>query len=188
MKVSVFTLLLIKKGNSRAFRKLFDAYHAKVYHYVLKFTRNEDDAEDLTQKVFIRLWENRKKIDPQRSFDAYLFTIAHHLACNHLKQKAQHYLRLSDYEELPAASTEDLLYLNELSELAQHKINQLPEKRQVIFKMHYEEHLSEEEIAQALGLSIHTVRSQLNKASKSIRQFISDVAKVQASLLLFLLS
>lgn len=179
---------MVKRGNSKAFRKLFNAYHAKVYHYVLRFTRNEDDAEDLTQSVFIRLWENREKIDPQRSFDAYIFTIAHHLACNHLKQKVYPALRLTDFEEPSTTPTEDLIYLNELSDLARHKINQLPEKRQVIFKMHYEEHLSEGEIAEALGLSIHTVRSQLLKASKSIRHFICEVAKVQAGFLLFLLS
>lgn len=179
MMVSVFTLMLIKKGNGKAFRKLFDAYHAKVYHYILRFTRNEEDAEDLAQKVFIQLWEKRKKIDPQRSFDAYIFTIAHHLACNYLKQKTRSYYSITDYEqgEMAVSATEELIYLNELSNLTRHKIDQLPEKRQIIFKMHYEEHLSEEEIAEALALSIHTVRSQLAKASKSIRQFIFERPK-----------
>lgn len=183
--VSIFTLL-IKQGNSQAFRKLFNDYHAKVYHYVLRFTRDEDDAEDLAQRVFIKVWENRKNLDPKRTIDAYIFTIAHHLACRHLKQKARHTLKLTSSEVAGLSSAEDPVYLNELAALTHRRISQLPEKRQIIFKMRYEEHLSEEDIAQALGLSVHTVRSQLVKASKSIRQFIM-AAKVQACILLSLL-
>lgn len=175
----VFTSL-IKKGNDRAFRKLFDDYHAKVYHYVLRFTRSEDDAEDMAQQVFVKIWENRKKIDPERSLDAYIFTIAHHLACRYLKQKARPVFRAATPEEVTAPSTEDMIYLHELSELTRLRIDQLPEKRQIIFKMHYEEYLSDEEIAEALGLSVHTVRSQLVKASKSIREFIRETSRIQA--------
>lgn len=179
---------LIKRGDQRAFRQLFDDYHAKVYHYVLRFTREEVDAEDLAQQVFVKVWESRKKIDPERSLDAYIFTIAHHLACRYLKQKARTVPRETVPEEVIAPSTEDLIYLHELAELTRLKIDQLPEKRQIIFKMHYEEYLSDEEIAEALGLSVHTVRSQLVKASKIIREFIRGTSRIQACFLLFLLS
>ena len=178
---------LVKKGNNRAFRQLFDDYHAKVYHYVLRFTRDEDDAEDLAQQVFVKVWENRRKIDIERSLDAYLFTIAHHLACRYLKQKASATARTIATEEVIAPSTEELIYLHELTELTRIRIDQLPEKRQIIFKMHYEEYLGDEEIAEALGLSVHTVRLQLVKASKSIREFIRETSKIQACFLLFLL-
>ncbi len=178
---------LIKKGSDRAFRQLFDDYHAKVFHYVLRFTRDEDDAEDLAQRVFVKVWENRKKIDAARSLDAYIFTIAHHLACRYLKQKARSMSRTTMAEEATAPSTENIIYLHELTELTRLKIDQLPEKRQIIFKMHYEEYLSDEEIAEVLGLSVHTVRSQLVKASKSIREFIRETSKIQACFLLFLL-
>lgn len=177
---------LVKKGNKHAFRQLFDDYHAKVYHYVLRFTRDEDDAEDLAQRVFVKVWENRKGIDVERSLDAYLFTIAHHLACRYLKQKASATVRTIATEEVTAPSTEDMIYLHELTELTRIKIDQLPEKRQIIFKMHYEEYLSDAEIAEILGLSIHTVRSQLVKASKSIREFIREISKAQACFVLFL--
>jgi RNA polymerase sigma-70 factor (ECF subfamily) len=177
---------LVKKGNNRAFRQLFDDYHAKVYHYVLRFTRDEDDAEDLAQRVFVKVWENREKIDVERSLDAYLFTIAHHLACRYLKQKASATVRTMATEEATAPSTEDLIYLHELTELTRIRIDQLPEKRQIIFKMHYEEYLSDAQIADSLGLSIHTVRSQLVKAGKSIREFIRETSRVQACFLLLL--
>ena len=181
---SVF-ISLIKQGNDRAFRQLFDNYHAKVFHYVLRFTRDEDDAEDVAQRVFVKVWENRKKIDAARSLDAYIFTIAHHLACRYLNQKARSVLRTTTTEEVTAPSTEDMMYLHELTELTRLRIDQLPEKRQIIFKMHYEEYLSDEEIAEALGLSIHTVRSQLVKASKNIREFIRETSRIQACFLLF---
>ena len=123
---SAFTSL-IKKGNDRAFRQLFDDYHAKVFHYVLRFTRDEDDAEDLAQRVFVKVWENRKKIDATRSLDAYIFTIAHHLACRYLKQKARAMpWTTTTEEEATAPSTENIIYLHELTELTRLRIESAP--------------------------------------------------------------
>lgn len=188
--LSLRFLAKVKKGDHQAFSKLFDIYHAKIYHYLIRFTRDQDDAEDLAQKVFIQLWEHRKNIDLKRSFDAYLFTIAHHLACNHLKQKARHVIAKLDEMDysLSTDETEDLIYLNELSQMAQQEIDQLPEKRQIIFKMHYEENLSHEQIAEALHLSVHTVKSQLGKGTDKIRKIIQLAARVQASILVIMLT
>lgn len=182
-------LAKVKKGDHKAFRSLFDIYHAKVYRYLLRFTREQEEAEDLAQKVFIQIWEHRKKIDLRKSFDAYLFTIAHHLACNYLRQKARYVVDSLDDAALTLKSneTQELIDLNELSELAQREIAMLPEKRQIIFKMHFEEHFSQEEIAEKLSLSVHTVKSQLGKGSDKIRKMIHLASRIQASIMIYFL-
>ena len=169
------TVNKIRKGDQKAFRLCFDTYHSKVLYYLMRFTRDEDDAEDLTQKVFINLWEGRKKIQLKQSFDAYLFTIAHHLGCNFLRDKARKQ-QVYDFQDISDSSTEELIYLNELNAMAQEGINKLPEKRQLIFKMFYEECLSVDEIADTLRISVHTVKSQLGKANDKIRGIIQQTA------------
>jgi len=182
-------LAKVKKGDHKAFRVLFDIYHAKVYRYLLRFTREQEGAKDLAQKVFIQIWEHRKKIDTSKSFDAYLFTIAHNLAINYLRQKARYVMGSLDDAALALKSdeTQDLIDLNELSELARQEIDLLPEKRQIIFKMHFEEVYSQEEIAEKLCLSVHTVKSQLGKGSDKIRKMIHLVARIQASIMIYFL-
>ncbi len=180
----------LRKGNTKAFRSLYDVYFGKVYHYCLRFTRQAEDAEELAQNVFIQLWEQRQSIDLNKSFDAYLFTIAHHNACNFLKQKARKIAReqpLSDRSIL-TSSTEYTILFNELSQTLRDTMATLPEKRQVIFRMWYEEHYSDEEIADLLQLSVHTIKSQLAKASRTIRAAIDASTLVQISLTLLLLS
>lgn len=171
-----FTTEKIKKGDPKAFRMCFDTYHSKVFYYLMRFTRDEDDAEDLTQKVFIKLWENRKKIQAERSFDAYLFTIAHHTGCNFIRDKARYHCAL-DTQDVSDSSTEALIDMNELKAVAEEGINKLPEKRQIIFRMFYEECQSAEDIAEALQVSVHTVKSQLVKANDNIRGLIRQAAQ-----------
>lgn len=182
-------LAKVKNGDHRAFRSLFDIYHAKVYHYLLRFTREQEEAEDLAQKVFIQVWEHRQKIDIRQSFDAYLFTIAHNLACNYLKQKARNVLGSLDEAVYALASneTQNQIDLNELTDLTRKEIDLLPEKRQIIFKMHFEENLSQEEIAEKLCLSVNTVKSQLGKGTDKIRKMIYLASRIQASVLLYFL-
>ncbi|MEM6844691.1 MAG: RNA polymerase sigma-70 factor [Bacteroidota bacterium] len=173
----------LKKGSEAAFRKLYDSYYAKVYHYCLRFTRCQEDAEELTQEIFIQLWNQRRSIDPAQSLDGYLFTIAHHQACNFLRQKSRR-LKL-EFSEAPTTgtSTEMVVLYNELTRNLELAVARLPEKRQIIFRMHQEECLSEEEIAQTLQLSVHTVKSQLAKAAHAIRQALPKAIIINLILL-----
>lgn len=178
----------LQKGQANAFRSIYDHYYAKVYHYCLRFTQQTEDAEELAQNVFVQVWEQRQSIDLDKSFDAYLFTIAHHNACNFLKSKARRVALKQSYPTYMRATsnTEDTVIFNELSQTMHDTIANLPEKRQIIFRMHYEEHYSDQEIASALQLSVHTIKSQLAKASRTIKEAIYASAKISTSILLLL--
>ena len=158
-------------GDPKAFRKVYDAYRDQLFAYCLKFTKSTPDAEEVVQQAFIRLWEFRSNIDPNRPLDPYVYRIARNCAFDYLKEVA----RTARFkEDFRSVLTTSLYHLDgpsadEYVELAQQAIETLPEKRQIIFRMSYDEDMTHEQIAETLQLSVHTVKSQLVKATKSLR-------------------
>lgn len=165
----------LSSGDEKAFRQVYDAYKSKLYFFALKFTRNESDAEEIVQQVFIKLWDHKQMIDPKLSFDAYLFKITRNVAFSFLKNQARealHKQQLMAVTTTQDHQTEEVLAYYECEEIALQAIESLPEKRQIIFKMSHDEGLSVEEIAEMLEISVNTVKSQLVKASKSIKEHL----------------
>ena len=80
MKVDKNLLIDLKNGDEKAFENLFWNYNERVYYFIYSLLSDKSMAEDLTQSVFLKILERREGIDPEQSFDAYLFTIARHLA------------------------------------------------------------------------------------------------------------
>jgi RNA polymerase sigma-70 factor (ECF subfamily) len=158
-------------GDPGAFRKVYDAYQGKLFAYSLKFTKSASDAEEVVQRSFIRLWEFRHNIDPHRPFDPYVYRIARNCAFDYLKEAART-ARLKDDLRLVLSTSsyyQDSPSADAYIELAQQAIQMLPEKRQIIFRMSYDEDMTHEQIAETLQLSVHTVKSQLVKATKFLR-------------------
>ncbi len=170
------TIRKLSSGDEKAFRQVYDAYKGKLYFYALKFTKNKPDAEEIVQQAFIKLWDVKHDINLNFSFDAYLFKITKNLSLNYLKKRASETLRNQDIALNVTHEdhlTEDTVTYREFEEVALQAIEALPEKRQIIFKMRNEEGRSAEEIAEMLGISVNTVKSQLVKASKTIKECLS---------------
>lgn len=72
-------LIDLKNGDEKAFETLFWEYNQHVYHFVYSLLYDKSMAADLTQNVFLKIWEKHETIDPEQNFDAYLFTIARNL-------------------------------------------------------------------------------------------------------------
>ncbi|WKN41437.1 RNA polymerase sigma factor [Tunicatimonas pelagia] len=172
------------QGNPKAFRRIFDTLHAQVYAFSLKITKSPTEAEEVTQQVFIRLWEKRHLVDASRSLEHYLYTITRNCAFNHLKQKANQAHLSNLWVNNSSTVTEDDLALAECQQLTDELINSLPEKRQIIYKMHFEEGYLPAEIATALGISLSTVKSQLTKATKTVKGFLLNYRSASATILL----
>lgn len=171
MKKNLITQLV--KGNQKAFRRIFELYKDRLYYYALKITKNGDAAEDVVQQVFVNLWNHRKRILADHSFDAYLFRITRNCAFNYLKGLARAKLLEQEYRDQctwQSLEVEEQMTYYECEDIALQAINALPERRQIIFKMSYEDGMSHEEIARLLDISIHTVKSQLSKATKKIKE------------------
>ena len=79
MKVDGHLLIDLKNGDEKAFETLFWKYNEHVYHFIYSLLYEKSMAEDLTQNVFLKIWEKHETIDVEQNFDAYLFTIARNL-------------------------------------------------------------------------------------------------------------
>lgn len=172
-------------GNPLAFRKIYEAYQNKLFTYCLKFTKSVPDAEEVVQQAFIRLWELKHNIDPTRSLDPYVYRVARNCAFDYLKEAA----RTARFKEDLRLVSSSLSYQDEPSadkyaELAQQAIETLPEKRRIIFRMSYDEGMTYQQIAETLQLSVHTVKSQMVKATKALRLHLLQHANLLVLLLL----
>lgn len=171
-KIDFETLTRLKQGDVHAFEVIFWEYNPRVYHFVYSLLCDKLLAEDLTQTVFLKIWERREMIDPAQPFEAYLFTIARHLA--YKESERMLVASLSDLAEAASftdeVALEDKLEADSLREYIQQLIDRLPVARREIFRLSREEHLSHKEIAERLHISEKTVETQLYRALRFLRE------------------
>ena len=163
---------LLQKGNVVAFDSLFEAYSPKLYGFALKYFRNEADAEELVQEVFVKVWENRQTIKSEYSFKSYLFTIALNQIRKHFKKKATSLRYLESLQNESEFSKNQAILENDY-ESALHQINliidQMPSRRREIFMKSKLEGKSSKEVAAELNISPGTVDNQVSEALLFIR-------------------
>lgn len=162
----------LQKGDVAAFDALFERYSSKLFGFALKYFRNENDAEELVQEVFLKIWENRKSLKSEHSFKSYLFTIALNQIRKHFNKKASS-LRFLESFRYDLELSEDQSAYQENYESVMQQINsiieQLPERRLEIFTKSKLEGKSSKEIADELNISAGTVDNQVSAALQFIR-------------------
>ncbi|NMH27536.1 RNA polymerase sigma-70 factor [Flavobacterium silvaticum] len=168
---------LLKSHDQAAFRKLFDRYRQPVFVYSLNLLKSREAAEENVQDVFMKIWQMREKLDPQKSFKAFVFTIARNTAFNVLaKAASDEKLRERIFyasHEL-AQEADYSIRQDECKALRKQAMNALPEKRRQIFKMSRKDGMTYEEIGRELGISVHTVRNQMSKALETMRLILHE--------------
>lgn len=192
MKLDRNLLLRIRQGDDRAFRLFFDAYVLKTYNYIHGYLKDVADSEDVCQNVFIKIWEKRASIDPEKSIDGFVSTITYRMVIDRLRHNAtlKGQKNISDipHETLVSAmNSEHALEENQLASLYGKALALLPPKRREIFLLSRHEGKSNREIAEILGISVKTVENQMTSALAMLRSFL-DTYDVGAFLaLLFFL-
>lgn len=181
----------LKQGDLEAFDMIYNMYAGKLYAFGMKYLKSTADAEELVQSVFMKVWENHKKIDSDLSFRSYLFTIAYNDICKLFRRKS--YLRkyvnetLYENSEISASAEEGIDYQSVIAEV-QKIVNTLPEKQKEVFVKSRLEGKSAKEISEELGLSPGTIDNYISGAMKFIRSRISkDNLPVMLILSLFIL-
>ncbi len=164
----------LQKGDPKAFESVFLYYHNKITTFIRAIIKSKTDAEDLTQDIFIKIWNNRTTIDTQRSFHTYMYTIARNAAINYLKHKAINatYLTNLPYTDIDICP-EALLFAKEIKLLVEMTVSQMPDRRKEIYMLSRNEGFTNDEIATRLNISKKTVENQLTLALQSIRKVIS---------------
>ncbi|WP_077438429.1 RNA polymerase sigma-70 factor [Sphingobacterium sp. CZ-UAM] len=165
-------LRLLRCGDMQAFDVLYHRYSHTIYANILKFIKDKTVAEDLLQDVFVRIWENRLKIDPEQSFAAFLYTCSRNITFNfrrRLKLELESAIQLAQEAVEGENSIDRMLDSKEAQQWVEQLLHKLPQQRQKIFRLSKLEGKSYQEIAQEMGISVSTVRDHIVKANKFIR-------------------
>lgn len=162
----------LQQGDKKALEKLYQQYHNKVYRFVLRFSKNESLAEEVTQMLFLKIWEKRQQLSTVKALEAQIFTIAKHLTIDVMRaeaRKRQHETNFANRLEDSSNFTENTVLANDFKDALETVINELPPRRGKIFRMNRLEGKSYREIAEQLSISPKTVENQMSQALKDVR-------------------
>jgi RNA polymerase sigma-70 factor (ECF subfamily) len=164
--------MALREGDHKAYETIFTNYFPRVKFYVNGFMRSEVIAEELTQEVFARLWENHDSVKPSvKSLTSFLFTIAYRVSIDWIRGK---HVRESYYNERckypeETTSTEEDYIAHETRLFVDTIVERMPARQQEIFRLSKHMDLSNDEIAEQLSISKRTVENQLSLAIKKIK-------------------
>ncbi len=164
----------LKNSDEEAFRLLFEKYQPILFRATLHSTRDTDSAHDIVQETFIRVWNNRRSLQPDLSFIAYLFRISRNLTLDAAKHRAvrQRLEPEISQETSSAYNPETSTELTMLEEKLMNGVRELPPKRREIFVLSRIEGMSNAQISAQLGVSIKTVENQITHALKTLRRHL----------------
>jgi RNA polymerase sigma-70 factor (ECF subfamily) len=158
----------MSEGSGLAFECLYNRYSGKLYHFIFKMTSgNTWQTEELVQRAFIRIWENREQINPGKSFFSYMCTIAKNMLLNELEHQMVEFIFQEQFKQdktIDDYSTDKAIDLKFLDEIIDKLAEQLPYARKQVFLLRKQKDYSVREIAEALNLAETTVQTQLSKA------------------------
>ena len=166
----------IRSGDEAAFDAVFRQWYEPLCHYAARLADGDmDEAEDLVQQVFVKIWEQRARLDIAWSLKAYLYKTVHNAALNRLRAARTR----AKYLEFNAAQLENEQVppdhaASELKERLQKALDLLPPQCRHVFELSRFEELKYREIADQLGISIKTVETQMGKALRIMRLQLAD--------------
>lgn len=165
-------------GDEQAFELLFHKYFTRLCAFSNKFLNNPAEAQEVAQDVFIRIWEERKLIDPDKTLTGLMFKIAQNKCLNKIRRSKlfTEYAAIYKYVyvENREFSSEKSLLGSELESNIEEAIEKLPPRCKKVFEMSRIDGLKYKEIAVVLNISIKTVEVQISKALQHIRKELHD--------------
>lgn len=165
-------ILALKEGNLKAFNQVFDRYAKRLYRFSMGYLKSAENAEEIVQEVFLKIWDNREELIAQKSFESYLFTIAKNGILNTIRKSnsEQVYLNYAKLNPGKDVLLDDELDFRELEKAYHIVIEQLPPRRREIYLLSKAQSLSNAEIATKMNISVKTVENQMTTALAVIRK------------------
>jgi len=170
-------MIEISAGNMLAFDELYRKYSNRLFRFSFSILKTTDEAENITQDVFLKLWLNRKKVEKGSSVKYYIFTIAYNSAISIIREKVKE-SQFIEYVKTLQDSIQNSVDLqieyNELDEKLNEIINALPVRQREVYLLHRVEGLNYSEISERLHISGNTVENHMSRALKAIRVKIEN--------------
>jgi RNA polymerase sigma-70 factor (family 1) len=181
----------IAQRNELAFKKLFDAFKDRLYHYIYGIIKSNEVAEEIVMDVFLKLWLGKELVNQIENIDAFLFRVAYNKSIDFLRSAARD-PRFRDllWEEMQLAGgmyADQPMITREYEAKLREAVGLLTPQRRLVYTLSREKELSHVDIARKLQLSKHTVSNHIADAQKFIRAYLIrhlDVAMVLAALIL----
>jgi len=163
----------IAAGDQAAFRQVYVYFYKRLYTFALAIVKTREAAEEITEDVFVRIWQQRANLPAIQNLRVYLYTATKNSSLNYLSRKAREsitepfdhiHVELSD----SALTPEQILITAEIHQKIQKAVEALPPRCKMIFKLVREDGLKYKEIAEILNISINTIDAQMAIAVKRI--------------------
>lgn len=167
----------IRQGDTAGFDALVRAYYTSLFDFARSYTRSATAAEDLVQDVLLAVWERRAAWQPKGSARAYLFRAVRNRALNYVRDRAVRQSGDVEPDALPTeqhASPEGAFHYGELLRDYRAAVEELPERRRLVFRLSRLYGLTYQEIADVLDVSINTIRTQMSAALKHVRERLEE--------------
>ena len=186
-------MLDVKAGDEQSFELLLQRYRTPLVNFLYRMVRNREQAEDLAQEVFIRVYRAREEYVPSAKFTTWLFRIATNLALNSLRDHRYQKMEMSIDAPLTAdaedgdertfevadkhATIEQHLVEDERKKMIRHAIEKLPEKQRAAVLLHKYQELDYAEIAKILNCSESALKSLLFRAYEALRVELAPLVR-----------
>ena len=172
---------LARKGDQRAFAEIVDLYTDKLYHMSYRMTGNRQEAEDVVQDAFLRVFSNLDRYDENQKFSTWIYRIATNLCIDRLRKRKRVYSLdaessehegLDGYSMLPGdhRTPESELMLSETQRIIHEAIGTLPPKYKSVMVLRYLQELSLQEISQVLDIPVTTVKTRVHRGREFMRK------------------
>jgi RNA polymerase sigma-70 factor (ECF subfamily) len=174
----------MKSGDMSAFDSIYKKYSIRIYSFVFGIIKSKDDAQDIVQEVFIKLWDKRETLKEHLSFKSFIFTIAYNTTISLIRKrvKEKDFAALVKSKQIPLNKDSANLQLEytELKEKLEETINRLPKRQKQVYTLSRRGDLSYKQIATKMGISVNTVENHMSKALKFIRLNIKSTGYLSA--------
>nr|WP_262921399.1 RNA polymerase sigma-70 factor [Maribellus maritimus] len=171
----------LTQSNESSLEVLFNYYYPRLYHFSKSFLKIETGIDDILQEVFLKVWQNRKKITSVSTFNAYIFTITKNLLLNEIRRRLNDEKIKNNIQKYSIAEEyrffDDVEY-NDLTEKIKNIVDELPERQKEVYNLSREEGLTHKEIADKLGISPKTVEYHITQSISFLKKKIKELGVV----------
>ncbi len=173
-----------QQGDQEALKEIFDKYHKKVYSIAYGVVRQREEALDVVQEVFIKLFRSVKDFKGRSQFYTYLYRMAMNTAIDHKRKAGKQFMSSLDEEgsfepsDEAEKGPERILLQRELEDRVKLAMDKLPDEQKAALIFRDVEGLSYQEMAETMGCSIGTVMSRLHYGRKKMQESLKDYVKL----------
>jgi len=174
MEQEQLSIQQVLAGDKQAYAHIINKYKNQLYATILRMTKNPQDAQDLVQDAFIKVYRNLDKYDASGSFSSWLYRVAINHCMDEFRKKRYSMTQIEiDEERVVEPNHPELVFLKkEKSRQLERLIATLPEDERLIILLRYVNEISYEEISEVMGVPLATVRNKLHRAKKKMRETV----------------